>query len=81
MPVPDRRAREALQRACNWQHSRRHLHATEDGVFRGDNEVASKSKFETAAKRDSLDCRDGGHSQRLDRAIGQIDFRDKGGTN
>ena len=36
------------------------------------------SKFETAAKRDSLDCRDGGHSQRLDRAVGQIEFRDKG---
>jgi len=52
--------------------------ATQDGILRGDNEVAGESKFETAAKRDSLDCRDGGHPQRFNRAIGQIDFRDKG---
>ena len=26
----------------------------------------------------TLDCRDGGHSQRFHRAVGQIEFRDKG---
>ena len=69
---------EALQRARDRQHSCRDLHATEDGVIGGYNEVAVESELETTAKRDPLDRGDRRHPERFDGAIRQIDLGHKG---
>jgi NAD(P)-dependent dehydrogenase (short-subunit alcohol dehydrogenase family) len=64
--------------ACGRHHSRSHLYAAKDGVLRRNDEIAGEGKLEAAAKRDALDGRDGRYLQSFDRAIGYIDFRDRG---
>jgi hypothetical protein len=58
--------------------TRSHLYAAKYGVLRRNDEIAGEGKLEAAAQRDALDGRDGRYLQSFDRAIGSIDFRDRG---